>query len=127
MLALETGTVKWFSVEKGYGFIERDEGGDLFAHRTALADPEVRKLEPGQRVQFHAERSPKGPKAADITVLDPGAAAVRPARSASVVKASSGAENSSENDSSGAEDEPELRTLDEQLERTLGERLLHRR
>ncbi len=116
MLPLETGTVKWFSVDKGYGFIERDGGGDLFAHRTALADPDVRKLEAGQRVQFQVERSPKGPKAAEITVLGPGEASERPPRSTSAADASPHAKS-----------EAELLTLDGQLERALGERFLRRR
>jgi CspA family cold shock protein len=115
-MPLETGTVKWFSVDKGYGFIERDDGGDLFAHRTALANPELRKLEAGQRVEFKVEQSPKGPKAAEISLLGQGSTAEAPPSSRATGKASPPPKGA-----------PELVSLDEQLERALGERFLHRR
>jgi CspA family cold shock protein len=116
-LPRETGTVKWFSVEKGYGFIERDRGDDLFAHRTELADPDLHKLETGQRVEFRVERSPKGPKAAEITVLRPGENGAEPARRPEPSTAPA----------DGGGREGELVSLDEQLERIVGERFLHGR
>ncbi len=114
-MPFETGTVKWFSVDKGYGFIERDSGGDLFAHRTKLADPDVRKLEAGQRVRFRVEPSPKGPKACEIALLGAG----------DTSKASHTGPRPTV--PSASEDRPTLSTLDEQLERTLGARFLRRR
>jgi len=63
------GTVKWFSSEKGYGFIAREEGTDVFIHYTAIQTDGFRTLEEGQRVEFVIEESAKGPQAADVTVI----------------------------------------------------------
>ena len=66
----ETGTVKWFNASKGYGFIERDGGEDLFVHYTAIqAEGYYRSLNEGQRVEFSVERGPKGLRAANVTML----------------------------------------------------------
>ena len=63
------GTVKWFSSEKGFGFIAREEGTDVFIHYTAIQTDGFRTLEEGQRVEFVIEESAKGPQAADVTVI----------------------------------------------------------
>ena len=65
----ETGTVKWFSDQKGYGFITRDSGGDVFVHHSAIAAQGFRSLAEGQRVEFTVEQGQKGPAAADVRVI----------------------------------------------------------
>ncbi len=63
----EQGTVKWFNDTKGYGFIERDSGGDVFVHFSAIADQGgFRSLAEGQRVEFKVEQGKKGPAAAEV-------------------------------------------------------------
>lgn len=64
-----TGTVKWFNASKGYGFIARDGGEDVFVHQTAIQAKGYRTLEEGQRVEFEVEMGAKGPKASNVTVL----------------------------------------------------------
>ena len=65
----ETGVVKWFNGSKGYGFISRDSGDDVFVHFSAIQAGGFRTLEEGQRVEFTVEQSPKGPQASNVTVL----------------------------------------------------------
>jgi len=61
------GTVKWFSAEKGYGFITPDEGGeDVFVHFTAIDAEGFRTLDEGDLVEFESEDSPKGPQAVNV-------------------------------------------------------------
>ena len=64
-----TGTVKWFNGSKGYGFISREDGDDVFVHYSAIQADGFRNLEEGQRVEFEVEDSPKGPQAANVTPL----------------------------------------------------------
>ncbi|GAB6931744.1 cold shock domain-containing protein [Calditerricola satsumensis] len=63
------GRVKWFNAEKGYGFIERDDGGDVFVHYTAIQEEGFRTLEEGQLVQFDIVEGPRGPQAANVVKL----------------------------------------------------------
>ena len=65
-----TGTVKWFNGAKGYGFIEREGGPDVFVHHSAIRGEGFRNLQEGQRVEFTVERGPKGLQAADVAVQE---------------------------------------------------------
>lgn len=65
-----TGKVKWFSREKGYGFIEREEGPDIFVHHTAIQGTGFRTLNEGDRVEFDVIEEPKGLKAQNVVRLD---------------------------------------------------------
>lgn len=60
------GTVKWFNSSKGYGFISRDGGKDVFVHYSAIQTQGFRTLEEGQQVEFAIGDSPKGPQAIDV-------------------------------------------------------------
>jgi CspA family cold shock protein len=67
---MPTGTVKWFSDEKGFGFITPDEGSrDLFVHHTNITADGYRSLAEGAKVSFEEEAGPKGPKAINVTRL----------------------------------------------------------
>lgn len=61
------GTVKWYNFRKGYGFIEGEDGKDVFVHRTSI--PEGTSLNEGDQVEFEVEESDRGPKAIDIKKL----------------------------------------------------------
>jgi CspA family cold shock protein len=63
------GTVKWFNAAKGYGFIGRDGGEDVFVHFSAIQMDGYRRLEEGQQVEFTVEQGPKGLQAASVTLL----------------------------------------------------------
>jgi CspA family cold shock protein len=64
------GTVKWFSNEKGYGFIEQGDGGaDVFVHFSAIAGEGYKSLTEGQRVSFEVVQGDKGPQASDVSAL----------------------------------------------------------
>lgn len=69
MAERETGTVKWFNASKGYGFIERDQGEDLFVHYTAIVGDGYRSLVEGQRVEFDVVEGQKGLQAQNVTVV----------------------------------------------------------
>jgi len=64
-----TGTVKWFNASKGYGFIERQGGPDVFVHFSAIQSDGFRSLQEGQRVDFVIEKGPKGLQAADVKLV----------------------------------------------------------
>jgi len=63
------GTVKWFNGSKGYGFISRDNGPDVFVHYSAIASDGYRNLQEGQKVEFTVEQGPKGLQAANVVPL----------------------------------------------------------
>jgi cold shock protein len=63
------GTVKWFSNDKGYGFISQSDGEDVFVHYTAIQSDGYKSLEEGQAVEFEVTQGPKGKQAANVRVL----------------------------------------------------------
>lgn len=63
------GVVKWFDDAKGYGFIESEEGRDVFVHHTAIQDTGFRSLSEGQRVKFDVTQGPKGDQATNVQIL----------------------------------------------------------
>lgn len=65
----ETGTVKWFNEGKGYGFISRESGGDVFVHHSAIIAEGFRTLNEGDRVEFVVTQGQKGPAASDVRVV----------------------------------------------------------
>jgi len=65
---MANGIVKWFNSSKGYGFIERQDGEDVFVHYSAIQGDGYRNLEEGQRVEFDVEQGPKGPQAVNVTL-----------------------------------------------------------
>ena len=69
MAERETGTVKWFNSTKGFGFIERADGQDVFVHYSAIDSTGYHSLEEGQRVEFNVVDGQKGPQAQNVVVL----------------------------------------------------------
>jgi cold shock protein len=65
----ETGTVKWFNNDKGYGFISREGGDDVFVHFSAIQGSGFRSLQENQQVEFSVEQGPKGLQAVDVNPL----------------------------------------------------------
>lgn len=65
----EQGTVKWFNDAKGYGFIQRASGDDVFVHHSAIQSNGFRSLREGETVEFTVTKGPKGLQAADVTKL----------------------------------------------------------
>jgi len=65
----EVGTVKWFNDAKGYGFIAREAGDDVFVHHTAILGNGFKSLREEQQVEFSVEQGPKGLQAKDVTPL----------------------------------------------------------
>ena len=65
----ENGTVKWFNDAKGFGFISREAGEDIFVHHTAIMGDGFKSLQEGQQVEFSVEQGPKGLRAADVRSL----------------------------------------------------------
>jgi len=68
-MATSTGTVKWFNETKGFGFIEQDNGPDVFAHFSAINGSGFKTLLEGQKVQFDVSQGQKGPQASNIEVV----------------------------------------------------------
>ena len=65
----ELGTVKWFNSSKGYGFISRESGDDVFVHHTAINGDGYKSLNEGDRIEFDVTRGPKGLQAANVTKI----------------------------------------------------------
>ena len=65
----EQGTVKWFNSEKGYGFVTRENGADIFVHFSAISKEGFKSLEEGQKVEFAVIDGDRGPQATEVTVL----------------------------------------------------------
>jgi CspA family cold shock protein len=63
------GTVKWFNGSKGYGFIARENGPDVFVHYSSIQSEGFRNLDEGQKVEFEVEQGQKGPQATRVTIL----------------------------------------------------------
>jgi CspA family cold shock protein len=66
---MQQGTVKWFNAEKGYGFIQTEEGNDVFVHFSAILGAGFKSLEEGQRVEFEVVEGNRGPQAANVSKL----------------------------------------------------------
>ena len=69
MAERETGTVKWFNADKGFGFITRQAGSDVFVHYSAITGTGYRSLKEDQKVEFSVIQGQKGPQAQDVIVL----------------------------------------------------------
>ena len=74
----ETGTVKWFNRSKGYGFIERENGPDVFVHYSAIRGEGFRNLNEGAKVEFNVEANARGQQAADVVNLSPSSTEEQP-------------------------------------------------
>lgn len=66
---MEQGTVKWFNDSKGYGFIQKNSGGDIFVHHSGINGDGFKSLAEGSAVEFSVEETPKGPRAVSVTQL----------------------------------------------------------
>jgi len=64
------GTVKWFNTQKGYGFITKEDGEDVFVHYSAIKNEGFKNLEEGQKVEFEVQEGSKGPQAAEVSVVE---------------------------------------------------------
>ena len=68
-MSTTTGRVKWFDEKKGFGFIEREDGNDVFVHFRAISGDGYKTLAEGQEVQFEVEQGEKGPQATNVVLL----------------------------------------------------------
>lgn len=66
---MEKGTVKWFNAEKGFGFIQRENGEDVFVHFSAIQSEGFKSLDEGQRVEFNVVKGQRGPQAENVVKL----------------------------------------------------------
>ena len=66
---MEQGKVKWFNAEKGFGFIEREDGSDVFVHFSAIQSEGYKSLDEGQAVEFEVKEGARGPQAANVVKL----------------------------------------------------------
>jgi CspA family cold shock protein len=66
---METGSVKWFNSDKGYGFIARDKGGDIFVHHSEIENSGYRSLNEGDKVEFEVGEGQKGPAAQKVRII----------------------------------------------------------
>jgi len=65
-----TGTVKWFSTDKGFGFVQQEKGPDVFVHFSQITSTGYKSLTDGQRVQFNITQGKKGPQAEDVVIIE---------------------------------------------------------
>ena len=68
---METGTVKWFNRTKGFGFIEREGGDDVFVHYSAIEGDGFKKLDQGDKVEFEITQGDKGEQAVNVSLINP--------------------------------------------------------
>lgn len=69
MAEKEKGTVKWFNSSKGFGFVTRDQGGDVFVHYSSISSDGFKTLEEGQKVEFDVQEGPKGLQAHNVSLI----------------------------------------------------------